>query len=217
MSEAFYSYAGLYDLMFPDGGPAASFYRAGVNRQRGRVLELGCGTGQKLIPIATNGHPCVGLELSSDMLAQAQRKATERGVPVEWMQGDMRAFDLGRAFDFVFIAAISLLHLQEAADPVSCFRSVLRHLAPGARFVLKYGGCRRSSDHRHGQALPGAELGGAGRAPYCCPAGRSSTSLMTRCRGRARTKPMICATSSAVTSALSYIWPTAAFVSAWVM
>ena len=46
MSEAFYSHAKLYDLMFPSGGPAADFYRAEANRTGGRVLELGCGTGQ---------------------------------------------------------------------------------------------------------------------------------------------------------------------------
>ena len=28
MSEAFYSHARLYDLMFPGGGPAVDFYRA---------------------------------------------------------------------------------------------------------------------------------------------------------------------------------------------
>src|SRR5665647_1382448 len=72
----------------------------------------------------------------ADMLAEAQRKANERGVPVEWMHGDMRAFDLGGTFDFVFITANSLLHLHEAEDLVSCFRSVRRHMAPGARFVF---------------------------------------------------------------------------------
>ena len=136
MSEAFYSDARLYDLMFPGGGPAVDFYRAGANRQGGRVLELACGTGHKLIPIASDGHPCVGLDSSPDMLAEAQRKANERDVTVEWVQGDMRAFDLGRTFDFVFITANSLLHLHEAQDLVSCFRSVRRHLAPGARFVF---------------------------------------------------------------------------------
>lgn len=136
MSGAFYSHARLYDLMFPGGGPAVGFYRAEANRQSGRVLELGCGTGHKLIPIAVDGHPCVGLDFSSEMLAEAQRKADERGVAVEWMQGDMRAFDLGGTFDFVFIAANSLLHLHDPADLVSCFRSVKRHLAPGARFVF---------------------------------------------------------------------------------
>jgi SAM-dependent methyltransferase len=82
MSEAFYFRAGLYDLMFPGGGPAADFYRADAGRQGGRVLELGCGTGHKLIPIASDGHPCTGLDFSSGMLAEAQRKADERGVAV---------------------------------------------------------------------------------------------------------------------------------------
>jgi SAM-dependent methyltransferase len=136
MSEAFYSHARLYDLMFPVSGPAVDFYRAGASRPGGRVLELGCGTGHKLIPIASDGHPCVGLDFSSDMLAVAQRKASERGAAVEWVQGDMRAFDLGRTFDFVFITANSLLHLHEAEDLVGCFRSVRRHLAPGARLVF---------------------------------------------------------------------------------
>jgi len=70
------------------------------------------------------------------MLAEAQRKADERGVEVEWVQGDMREFDLGRTFDLVLIAANSLLHLHEAEDLVGCFRSVRRHLAPGARLVF---------------------------------------------------------------------------------
>jgi SAM-dependent methyltransferase len=136
VSEAFYSHAKLYDLMFRGGGPAVDFYRADAGRQGGRVLALGCGTGDKLIPIASDGRPCVGLDLSSDMLAEARRKANERNVAVEWIQGDMRAFDLGRTFDFVFITANALLHLHDSEDLVSCLRSVRRHLAPGGRFVF---------------------------------------------------------------------------------
>lgn len=136
MSEQFYSDARLYDLLFPGGEQAVDFYRAEADRQGGSVLELGSGTGNKLIWIASDGHPCTGLELSPGMLAEARHKADERGVDVEWVQGDMRRFDLGRRFDLVVIAANSLLHLHEADDLVDCFRSVRRHLAPGARLVL---------------------------------------------------------------------------------
>ena len=136
MSEGFYAHARLYDRVFPGGGPATDFYRAQANRQGGSVLELGCGTGHKLIPIATDGHPCVGVDLSSDMLAEAQRKADECGVALEWVHGDMRNVDLGHTFDFIFIAANSLLHLHDAESLVQCFRSVCRHMTPGTRFVF---------------------------------------------------------------------------------
>src|SRR6478735_7256098 len=136
MSKQFYSDARLYDRLFPGGEQAIDFYRAEANRRGGSVLELGSGTGHKLFPIASDGHPCAGLELSPEMLAEARRKADEWGVEVEWVQGDMRQFDLGRTFDLVFIAANSLLHLLEADDLLDCFRSVRRHLAPGAGLIF---------------------------------------------------------------------------------
>nr|WP_272950300.1 class I SAM-dependent methyltransferase [Nocardioides cynanchi] len=86
--------------------------------------------------MASDGHSCVGVDRSSAMLAEARRKADDRGAVVEWVPGDMTAFDLGRTFDLVFITANSLLHLHEIDDLVSCFRSVRRHLAPGAQFVF---------------------------------------------------------------------------------
>jgi SAM-dependent methyltransferase len=131
-----YSDPRLYDRLFAGGGPAVDFYRAEADRQGGSVLELGCGTGHKLIPIASDGHPCTGLDLSPQMLAEARRKADERAVQVQWVQGDMRELDLGRTFDLVLIAANSLLHLHRAEDLVACLRSVRAHLAPGARLVL---------------------------------------------------------------------------------
>lgn len=136
MSEQIYSDPRLYDRLFPGGEQAVDFYRTEADRQGGCVLELGSGTGHKLIPIASDGHPSTGLELLPSMLAEARRKADARGAEVEWVQGDMRDFDLRRTFDLVFIAANALLHLHETADLLSCFRSVRAHLAPGGRFIF---------------------------------------------------------------------------------
>ncbi|GAA1435195.1 hypothetical protein GCM10009641_30720 [Mycobacterium cookii] len=135
-TDPFYSDAVLYDRLFAGGEEAVAFYRSEADRRGGDVLELGCGTGQKLIPIAADGHACTGLELSPAMLARARHKAGERGVEVQWVQGDMRDFSLGRTFDLVVIAANSLLHLHDAEDIVRCFRAVRRHLAPGGRLVF---------------------------------------------------------------------------------
>ena len=91
MSEQFYADARLYDRLFPVGEHAVDFYRSEAARQGGSVLELGSGTGHKLIPVAADGRPCTGLELAPAMLAEARRKADERGVEVEWVEGDHRA------------------------------------------------------------------------------------------------------------------------------
>ena len=136
MAQDLYSDARLYDLLFPASKAAVDFYRAEADGRGGHVLELGCGTGHKLIPIAADGHPSVGLDLSLDMLTEARQKADERGVSVEWQQGDMRDFDLDNEFNLVFIAGNALLHLHEADDIVQCFRAVRRHLAPGGRFAF---------------------------------------------------------------------------------
>jgi len=136
VTQDLYSDARLYDLLFPASKAAVDFYRAEADRAGGHVLELGCGTGHKLIPIAADGHPSVGLDLSMDMLAEARQKADERGVHVEWLQGDMRDFDLDDEFGLIFIAGNALLHLHEADDIVQCFRAVRRHLAPGGRFAF---------------------------------------------------------------------------------
>lgn len=136
MSDDLYADAARYDRIFPGGGASVDFYRAEAARSGGRVLEIGSGTGQKLVPIAADGHACVGLELSPQMLAGARRRAAERDVEVEWVQGDMRSFDLGRQFDLVVVAANSLLHLHDPRDIVDCFGAVRRHLAPGGRLVL---------------------------------------------------------------------------------
>ena len=134
--DPFYSDAQLYDRLVPGGVEAVEFYRSAADERGGDVLELGCGTGHKLISIAADGRSCTGLELSPAMLARARSKARERGVEVQWVQGDMRDFSLGRRFDLVVIAANSLLHLHSAEDLVSCFRSVRSHLAPGGRLVF---------------------------------------------------------------------------------
>lgn len=136
MTDQFYADGQLYDRLFPAREQAIDFYRAAAGQQRGSVMELGCGTGSKLIPIAADGHQCTGVDLSSGMLAEARRKADERGVQVDWVQGDMGDFDLGRTFDLIFITANSLLHLHDTAALRNCFRSVRAHLAPGARFIF---------------------------------------------------------------------------------
>lgn len=139
MIESLYANARLYDLLFPQPsglGSRAEFYLDLAATTGGPVLELGCGTGSLLLPIAERGIACQGVDLSSEMLAQGRAKFEARGLTAGLHLGDMTDFDVDERFGLVFVASNSLTHLHVAGDIANCFRGVRRHLTPGGRFAF---------------------------------------------------------------------------------
>ena len=117
-------------------GAHLPFYVDLARQQGGAVLELACGTGQLTIPIALDGHPTVGLDLSEAMLTVARERASAASASVAFVQGDMRDFALDREFDLIVVARNSLLHLLSTADLLGAFVAVRHHLAPNGIFAF---------------------------------------------------------------------------------
>ena len=136
MASEIYRDGRHYDRMFPDAGPAISFLLDQARALGGPVLELACGTGRLALPLAQVGFAVTGLDMAETMLAEARRRSADIGVAVDWVQGDMRAFDLGTTFSLVILAANSLGHLLDRASLEGCLAAVRRHLAPNGRFVI---------------------------------------------------------------------------------
>jgi SAM-dependent methyltransferase len=104
-----------------------------------RTLELACGTGRVAVPLAAAGVRIVGVDSSPSMLARARDKSA--GIAnAEWVQGDMRSFDLGEKFGLIFITAGTFQLLLETEDQLACLRCVREHLAPGGRFAFNVEG-----------------------------------------------------------------------------
>lgn len=135
MVSDFYEYPELYDALLPVGAHL-QFYLDLARQNPGGVLELACGTGQLAVPIAAADLPIIGLDRSPAMLAAAKSRAAAAGASVEFVEGDMRGFDLGRQFNCTFIARNSMLHLSSTEDLVATFATVRRHLSPGGVFAF---------------------------------------------------------------------------------
>jgi SAM-dependent methyltransferase len=131
----FYDYPDLYDELLPVGAHV-SFYVDIARQQAGAVLELACGTGQLTIPLALQGLPTVGLDLSRAMLEVAKVRASAARAPVAFLQGDMRDFAFGRDFKLIIVARNSLLHLLSTADLLAALTAVGRHLARDGVFAF---------------------------------------------------------------------------------
>jgi len=111
------------------------FYHDLARETGGPVLELGCGTGRVLLPIAREGLACTGLDASPAMLDVLRAKDPPSNLRL--VVAPMQAFDLGRErFRLVFAAFRPLQHLYTVEDQLACLACVRRHLAPGGRFAF---------------------------------------------------------------------------------
>jgi len=101
---------------------------------RGRLLEIGCGTGTNAVWLAGEGFDVVGIDVSPLAIERAGRRRSEHGVPSDRCSFEVRDFlqaggDLG-PFDAVFDRGV--FHVfDESADRAAFAGQVARALAPG--------------------------------------------------------------------------------------
>ena len=138
MSNSMYRWADYYDLTQRGVSGDVEFY-LDMAKQAGReILDLACGTGRVTIPVAEAGLSVTGLDLSAEMLHQAEKKAAEKGVleQIAFVQGDMRNFELEKQFALIMIPFRSFLHLLHIHEQMKALATIRKHLAPGGKLVL---------------------------------------------------------------------------------
>ena len=111
-----------------------------VAEAKSPVLELGCGTGRILLPIARAGHTIVGLDSSKQMLERARvnlaRESPDVQRRVTLQQRDMHDFDLAARFPVIIAPFRVFQHLTTIDAQLRFLATVARHLTPGGRFVF---------------------------------------------------------------------------------
>jgi SAM-dependent methyltransferase len=108
----------------------AAFYAGLARETGGPILELGCGTGRVLLPIAREGLECVGLDASAAMLAAFRAKGPSPNLTL--VEGTMMDYDLGASrFRLIFAAFRVFQHLYTIDDQLAALACARKHLAPG--------------------------------------------------------------------------------------
>lgn len=105
----------------------------------GPILEVGCGTGRLLLPLAQAGHTLTGIDLSTVALSATQAKtgAARLSDRVTIHQADMRNFDLAeKNFSLSLIPLNTFMHCHTIDDQLATLRSIHRHLRPGSPTTL---------------------------------------------------------------------------------
>ena len=93
-----------------------------------RVLDCACGTGNVTFELARAGLEVVGVDLSPEMIAVAQRKVPASGLPVRFEVADLGDFDLGETFDSASCLYDSLNYITDPQHLRRAMECVGRHL-----------------------------------------------------------------------------------------
>jgi SAM-dependent methyltransferase len=130
--------AGYYDLN-PNAPNDVPFYKGKIPSPAAPVLELGCGTGRVLLPLAESCGYMHGIDSSAAMLALCREKLHQAGIPSNRAQvevGDITNFDLGRRFDLIIAPYRVFQNLETATQVDGLFRCVRKHLSPAGTCIL---------------------------------------------------------------------------------
>lgn len=132
--------AGFYDRFSTGIDGDVSFYVEEARKASGPVLEIGCGTGRIMIPIADSGVPIVGLDRAPAMLEIARGKVAGRSVGtrqrIRMVESDMRAFDLDQRFSLVVIPYRTFSYMLTEEDQRSTLMHINDHLIDHGRLVF---------------------------------------------------------------------------------
>jgi SAM-dependent methyltransferase len=111
------------------------FYLGMARRTGGPVLELACGTGRVLLPIAQQGLRIDGVDGSPAMLDQLQQKLAREPQHVRELAtislGDLRSYRSERKYALVIIPFRPLQHIYTVQDQLAALNTAAFHLASG--------------------------------------------------------------------------------------
>jgi ubiquinone/menaquinone biosynthesis C-methylase UbiE len=101
-----------------------------------QLLDAGCGTGDVARRLASSVGPSgrvVGVDASTTMLAEAQQRANNMALPVEFRHGDITHLDaVDCEFDGVYCERV----FQHVDDPRAAMAELVRVTRPGGRIAV---------------------------------------------------------------------------------
>lgn len=135
------AYASVYDGLYADKDyeGECDLLEAAFARHGGSVrsiVDLGCGTGGHLLPLARRGYELTGLDVSPEMLLHARAKADEAGVTAELIEGDVRTAMLPPGHDAALLMFAVLSYMRTNDDVLAALRTARAGTRPGGLLLL---------------------------------------------------------------------------------
>lgn len=145
--------AQFYDIEHDRFSEDLDMYSNYAELSGGKILELACGSGRVLLPLAQEGYELTGVDNSEKMLEIAQQRLQEEKLVdhCQLVNQDMRTLQLNQKYRLAIIALGSFGHITTRKDQQSTLAAVRAHLSPGAALIIDIS----NSDARYMEDLSG--------------------------------------------------------------
>ena len=135
-----------------------------ARRFGGPLVELACGSGRLLAPLAEAGIDVTGVDSSAPMLDRARERLARLGLQATLVQQSLQELSLNRLFRTILIGLDSFGLLLTRAEQVRTLRAARAHATHDARLILDLanGNLRGGNDREellHDLTLPDPETG----------------------------------------------------------
>ena len=138
MAEQYPEYfARFYDLIYHQirDGVDNKFYLGKIKNTKGKVLEVGTGTGRLLIEAIEAGADIYGIDISPSMLDFLKVKLTPENKERISLQ-NIVDFKLDTKFDLIIAPFRVFMHLIEKEDQLNALNNVFDHLNQDGQFIF---------------------------------------------------------------------------------
>ncbi len=135
------SYGPLCTLFYDADKPAAPDAEVGWYAQRlptdaGPLLELMCGSGRLLVPLAAHGFKLHGVDSSTAMLASCAARAAARGIEAPLFRQDLTQLNLPFRYGVAFVAVGSFQLITEPGAALLALQRIRAHLVDPGLLLL---------------------------------------------------------------------------------
>jgi SAM-dependent methyltransferase len=101
-----------------------------------RILDLCCGHGRHLLPLAKMGYQMTGLDLSEKALAILAESAKNKKIKIRIIRSDMRKIPFESEFDAVINMFSAFGYLETDYEDFKVLKAVAKALKPGGKFLI---------------------------------------------------------------------------------
>lgn len=100
------------------------------------IADLGCGTGEITIKLASEGYQLFGVDYSAEMLTYAEQKARTKNVQVNWLHQDLRELQGLTNLDAVISYCDVINYITSESELRNVFQRIARSLKVGGLLMF---------------------------------------------------------------------------------